>query len=177
MCWGGRGARMASGKISFHPEERILAELSPTRRSVLFPVLELLLVTALVWMGIGLVDRYLASPEAMTEAAMWVRRLLLVAWAWLAWRRSLRFLLFRARTRIVLTDQRLLTASGHLRSWVSEIPLAHVVDARRRGSNVVVYVMGTHHPVVVQDVPHTKRFVSLLRQACGGVMMTNRDQR
>lgn len=172
-------------KVSFEPDEALLADLSPKRRSVLFPVLELIVITGLVWLGIGAIDAHFDSvaratfgtvyspssyvstmlPQDQTLVALlWARRLLLVAWVWMAWRRCIRHLVFRARSRMMLTNQRLITATGHLRSDIAQIPLGHVVDARHRGSDVAVYTMGARLPIVLHNVPKAKKFVRLLRQ-------------
>lgn len=172
-------------KVSFAPDESLLADLSPNRNSVLFPVLELIIITGLVWLGIGLIDAHfdrvaratfgvVYAPPSLVATMLpqdqtllvlvWLRRLVLVAWAWLAWSRCIRHLVFRARARMMLTDQRLITATGHLRSEISEVPLAHVVDARHRGSDVAVYTMGARLPIVLHNVPQAKKFTRLLRE-------------
>lgn len=168
-------------KIRFSPDEEVLAELSPSRRSTVFPVLELMVITAVVWLAVGLIDSYLGglavnwvgyvpgnigavpqfldgSDATMATAALWGRRLLLVAWVWLSWRRCLRHLLFRARSRMILTDRRLITATGHLRSHIGEVPLAQVADVSVRGTDVRVFLRGGGQPVLLRDVPHARRF-------------------
>lgn len=170
-------------KVVFDPDEPVLAELSPTRRSVIFPVLELLLITGLIWLGIGGIDRYFASV-AMTNVGyeftplsdvrfyvndplltpmLWLRRGLVVLWLWLAWRRCIRHLIYRARSRMVLTDRRLITASGHVRSRIAEIPMYAIMDARSTGSTVSIFVVGQRMPVVLQSVPQAKKFARLVR--------------
>jgi hypothetical protein len=173
-------------RIRFAPDEEVLAELSPSRKSTLFPVLEFAVITGIVWLGIGLIDSYLAdlsqqwqgyvpsniadvpdlvgeSDTTMATAAVWGRRALLVAWVWLSWRRCLRHLLFRTRSRMILTDRRLLTATGHLRSHIGEVPLAQVADVRHQGSDVTVYLRGGGRPLVLRDVPYTRKFARLMR--------------
>ncbi|MCX2162225.1 MULTISPECIES: hypothetical protein [Corynebacterium] len=174
-------------KVRFEPDEVILAELSPSRRSAFFPIVELILITGLIWMAIGLIDGHLASqsvqilgfePNPLTRAGdltqndtlislVWGRRALLVLWVILAWRRCIRHLVFRQRSRMVLTDQRLITATGHLRSEIAQVPLGHIVDARHRGQEVSVYVAGTRMPVVLRQVPYAKKFTKLLRNQIG----------
>ena len=122
----------------------MLAELSPSRRAAFFPIVELVLITGLIWMAIGLIDGHLAGeavkllgyePHPLTKAGeltrddtlislVWGRRALLVLWVILAWRRCIRHLIYRQRSRMVLTDQRLITATGHLRSHIAQVPLA-----------------------------------------------------
>lgn len=162
-------------KIRFDRGEVILAELSPSRRSVIFPVLELILATGVVWLLIGLLDAHLADeavrvaghvPDNLAEvpgfagvagsasAALWGRRVLLVVWVWVAWRRCVRHLVFRQRSRIILTDRRLVTASGDWRSRVMDIPLDEVTEVRQRGSTVNVWTRGSRVPVRLADVPY-----------------------
>nr|WP_235700767.1 hypothetical protein [Corynebacterium auriscanis] len=50
-------------KVRFEPDEVILAELSPSRRSAFFPIVELILITGLIWMAIGLIDGHIASQS------------------------------------------------------------------------------------------------------------------
>lgn len=174
---------MAFGKITFEPGEEILAELSPNRRSLLFPVIELLLITGVIWVLIGLIDNYFDSealyhlgyalpvpsqlPNLIDDptylVAQWGRRGLVVLWIFLAWRRCGKQMVFRARSRMVLTNERLITATGHWRSQTAQVPLEYIVDARAKGSTVSVYVMGTRNPIVLRDVPFAKRFVRLIR--------------
>jgi hypothetical protein len=162
-------------KVRFERGEVILAELSPSRRSVIFPVLELILATGVVWLLIGLLDAHLTDeavrvagyvPDNLAEvpglpgaagtatAALWGRRVLLIVWVWIAWRRCIRYLLFRQRSRIILTDRRLVTASGDWRSRVVEIPLDQIVEVRQRGSTVNVWTRGYRVPVRLADVPY-----------------------
>lgn len=153
-------------KITFDPGEQVLAELSPARRSMFFPVLRLMLWTGLFWMGIGVLDQYLATNalDAPTvEAFLWLRWGLLVAWLWVCWRRCVRHLIFRARSRMLLTDRRLITATGHLRSRIGQIPLANVVDCRSHRGDVAVYVAGARVPLVLHSVPYTRKFERLLK--------------
>ncbi|WP_312977924.1 hypothetical protein [Corynebacterium sp.] len=172
-------------KINFAPDEEVLAELSPSRRSTLFPVLELVVITGVVWLAVGLLDSYLGSlattwvgyvPDniadvprlvgesdtATATAAVWGRRIVLVAWVWLSWRRCLRHLLFRTRSRMILTDSRLITATGHMRSHIGEVPLAQIVDVRVHKSEVRVFLRGGGRPLVLRDVPYAKRFARLV---------------
>src|SRR5699024_2179860 len=117
---------MAFGKITFEPGERILAELCPNRRSLLFPVLELLLITGVTWALIGLIDHFLDAEalrllgyslpvpsqlalhvnDPLYLTAQWGRRALVVLWLFLAWRRCGRQMIFRARSRMMLTNER-----------------------------------------------------------------------
>lgn len=174
---------MAFGKITIEPGEKVLAELSPNRRSLTFPVLELLLITGVVWILIGMLDHYLDTEAARQlgysltvpshlanviddpayQAAQWGRRGLILLWLFLAWRRCGRQMIYRTRSRMLLTTERLITASGHWRSHTAQVPLSYIVDARAKGSTVSVFVMGTRNPIVLQDVPFAKRFVRLIR--------------
>lgn len=152
-------------KLSFAPEETLLADLSPQRSTMAYPVLELILITGVIWLGIGALDAYISTAAGNELPVLrWLRISLLVAWIVFAWRRCIRHLLFRHRSRMMLTNQRLITASGHLRSQIAEVPLAHIVDARNRGSQVWIYTMGARVPLVMHNVPKAKKFVRLLRQ-------------
>lgn len=172
-------------KIRFDQGEVILAELSPSRRSVVFPVLELILATGVVWLLIGLLDAHLASvataavgqvPGNLGEvpdlpgvggsatAALRGRRVLLVVWAWIAWRRCVRHLVFRQRSRIILTDRRLITASGDWRSRVAEIPWSEVTEVRQRGSTVNVWTRGYRAPFRLVDVPYAGEVAAMVKE-------------
>ena len=175
-------------RINFAPDEVILAELSPSRRSLLFPVLELILITGLVWLAIGLIDGhfvsvamdnygyYFSPPSAVTHQAeflgrpelmplLWLRRGLLVLWLVLAWRRCGRYMLYRSRSRMILTNHRLITATGHLRSEITSIPTHQIMDARSRGGKVDVFIAGARLPYHMENVPHAKRFTRMIRQS------------
>ena len=153
-------------KITFDPGEQVLAELSPARRSMFFPVLRLLLWTGLFWMGIGALDQYVATnalDAPSVEAFLGLRRGLLLLWLIVCWRRCVRHLIFRARSRMLLTDRRLITATGHVRSRIGQIPLANVVDCRSHRGDVAVYVAGARVPLVLHSVPYTRKFERLLK--------------
>ena len=75
----------------------------------------------------------------------------------------MRHLIFRARSRMLLTDRRLITATGHLRSRIGQIPLANVVDCRSHRGDVAVYVAGARVPLVLHSVPYTRKFERLLK--------------
>ena len=171
-------------KLTIDPQEHLLADLSPQRRSVIFPVLELIIITGLAWLLVGLIDAHFDSvarstfgtiyspqtqivamlPEDQTlMVLLWLRRAVVVAWVVLSWTRCIRHLVFRSRSRMMLTDERLITATGHWRSEIAQIPLAHIVDARHRGSDVALYTMGARMPVVLHNVPKAKKFVRLLK--------------
>ena len=171
-------------KIRFARDEQILAELSPTRRSVVMPVIELVLVTGIAWLGVGLLDAHLAHlaenalgyvpgrisdvPRLVQDASatptLWARRILLVAWVWLAWRRCGRFLLYRQRSRMILTDRRLITATGHMRSRIGEIPLDQIVEVTQRGTTVDVWPRGGGRPLRLTDVPFAARFARMVSE-------------
>lgn len=171
-------------KVSIDPHEELLADLSPQRRSVVFPVLELIVITGVTWLLVGLIDAHFDNVARATFGAvyappsqivallpqdqtlmvlLWLRRIVLVAWVFLSWRRCIRHVVFRNRSRMMLTNERLITATGHWRSEISEIPLAHIVDARRRGSDVALYTMGARMPLVMHNVPKAKKFVRILK--------------
>ncbi|KAB3522951.1 hypothetical protein GC425_03680 [Corynebacterium sp. zg254] len=171
-------------KISFDPDERVLAELSPSRRSLLFPVLEMLLITGLIWLCIGLIDDHfikvstlafgyhMSPPSAVVNfldnpelvPLLWTRRGLLVLWVWLAWRRCIKDMIYRHRARIIVTDRRVIVASGHLRSRIDTIPMHQIVDARARGSKLDIYIVGARMPYHLVDVPHAKRITTMIHQ-------------
>ena len=171
--------------IRMYEGERLLADVSPSRSTVVFPVLEMLLITGLAWLAVGWIDSQAAAravdllgyelypPSALVAAFpndrwaqiyLWGHRLVLVLWAIGLWRRGIRHMIFRQRSRMVLTTQRLVTASGGWRSRTGEVPLAHVVDARRKGSSVAVYLRTSSVPVVLRNVPASKQFTHLLRE-------------
>lgn len=170
-------------KIRFDDGEVILAELSPSRKSLIFPVLELILATGVAWLLIGLVDAHLAMvatnaigtvpdnlgtvpdlPEVDATAlpALWGRRLILIGWVWIAWRRCLRPMLFRQRSRIILSDRRLITATGNWRSRVMEIPLDQLVEVDQNGGTITVWTRGHHAPCQLLDVPNAAQVAEML---------------
>ena len=175
-----------AAKIRFEPGEQLLAELNPSRRSVVFPVLELVVLTGVLWLAIGTVDGWLDSllrtaqgwtahppldnadalpGNPQVTVAVWLRRALVVVWVVAAWRRCLRHLLFRRRSRMLLTDRRLITATGHVRSEIGQLPLSEVIDVSSRGRTVTLHIRGSMYPVVLHDVPSPRKFIRLLRSA------------
>lgn len=179
--------RLRMSKVNIEPGEVVLADLNPTRSSTLKPVLWLLILTAGCFAILGVLDQWLdacaryyfggevnppvvlyslidPNADKAIGVAVWARRITLIVTLLLSWRLCFRYLLFRSRSRLIITDRRMITASGHVRSRVMEVPMEQIVHAQARRSTIDVYVSGMRTPMRLTDVPYPKRVVKMLRR-------------
>lgn len=129
--------------------------MSPPLTALVFPFLEMIVVTAVSWMIIGWMDA--------NGVDVGIRNALVGVWALLAFWRFVLPLIRTRKQRFVVTNKRVLyVPSG--RGRTESIPLAQIRDARRYrgGMNVVVYGYG--QPVYFPDVGRGKRVEELIRR-------------
>ncbi len=165
-----------------HPGETILARVHPKRSTLLFPFLELLVITGMVWLAIGLIDHQLinqsvailgyetpnpvafatAYPTPETTAYLWGRRALLILWLLLGWRRFIKPVMNRNKQLTILTNYRLITHDGQRRNPPTEIPLQHITDARAKGSKLRIYLQGAYRPWELANLPQPKKLATII---------------
>lgn len=177
-------------KVNIGRGEVVLADLNPSRRSTFGPVLWLLILTAGCFAILGVLDQFLdararfhlgaeldlpvlldglvdPAVDRTIGIAVWARRVTVIIAVLLSWRLCFRHLVYRNRCRMVVTNQRMVVASGHVRSQVTEIPMARIAFAQAHRSTVNVHVHGMGRPLRLADVPHAKAVAKMLN-ARGG---------
>lgn len=133
--------------------EVIRADMTTPFRALLFPFLELILVTGLAWIAIGWCDRQ--------GVDLVVRNSIVGLWAILAaWRFGLPLVKARRR-RFIVTNRRVIARHG---AKVDSIPLNDIRGARRRRGGISLAIHGFERPLYFPDVPKTKRVAGLLNE-------------
>ena len=127
---------MANPKLA--PGEHILVNVTATMRAMLFPTLELLLITGLGWMVIGYFDRIPTYDELGVQTGLTLsvqgRNMLVVAWMVLGFLRFVLPLVRACRSRLVVTTSRVLLRAPGLTTSLDTIPLVGIYNASRRGN-------------------------------------------
>ncbi|AKK10507.1 hypothetical protein [Corynebacterium uterequi] len=124
---------------------------------MVFPLLEFLAITGVVWMAIGFVD----NPTTMSFDPA-VRAALVALWTGLGtWRFALPLLRAR-RQRIILTNRRLILRPPRFGARADIIPLAQIHSVRKHRSGLSIAVYGLDRPLFVPDVPRAKRTAQLI---------------
>lgn len=146
-------------------EERIYVDLTSPLSAMLFPVLELIIITGICWMGIGYFDRLpdMFGYVPAMDFPPGTRDLILGVWVALGLWRFLLPLIRQRRFRITVTDRKLLVRPSGLRSRYDSIPLSYMQGVQRRRKTLILGVGGQSRPYVVNDVPKVKKVESVLR--------------
>ena len=130
-----------------------MADMAPPLRSLAFPFLELIILTALSWMLIGWMDS--------TDVGADLRNLVVLIWAVLALWRFLQPVIRLRRRRFVVTNKRVVVMQGRS---VESIPFVQIRSAHRHRGGLNIGVFGYAQPVYFPDVGRTKRVEDLIRR-------------
>ena len=145
---------MANPKLA--PGEHILVNVTATMRAMLFPTLELLLITGLGWMIIGYFDRIPTYDELGVQTGLTLsvqgRNMLVVAWMVLGFLRFVLPLVRACRSRLVVTTS------------LDTIPLVGIYNASRRGNHLIVNTHG-FGPILIRNMPRTKKIAQTINDA------------
>ena len=157
---------MASPKLA--PGEHILVNVTATMRAMLFPTLELLLITGLGWMVIGYFDRIPTYDELGVQTGLTLsvqgRNMLVVAWMVLGFLRFVLPLVRACRSRLVVTTSRVLLRAPGLTTSLDPIPLVGIYNASRRGNHLIVNTHG-FGPILIRNMPRTKKIAQTINDA------------
>ncbi len=126
--------------------------------TLVFPFLELLLITGVAWIVIGFMDQ----PESIVDTRL--RNAVVGVWALLGLWRFVLPLIRSRRQRFVVTNKRILARSGELRPRVDSIPLHQIHSVRRHKGGINVAVYGFDRPVYFPHVGRAKRVEEILRR-------------
>jgi hypothetical membrane protein len=157
---------MANPKLA--PGEHILVNVTATMRAMLFPTLELLLITGLGWMIIGYFDRIPTYDELGVQTGLTLsvqgRNMLVVAWMVLGFLRFVLPLVRACRSRLVVTTSRVLLRAPGLTTSLDTIPLVGIYNASRRGNHLIVNTHG-FGPILIRNMPRTKKIAQTINDA------------
>ncbi|GAB3592856.1 hypothetical protein CFAEC_03105 [Corynebacterium faecale] len=145
--------------------EQVYVDLTSPLSTMLFPVLELIVITGVCWMGIGYMDRLpdMFGYTPATDFPPGTRELILGIWAALsAWRFGLP-LWRQRRFRITVTDRKLLVRPSGLRSRYDSIPITYMRGVQRRRNTLILGVGGQSRPYVINNVPKVRKVESVLK--------------
>lgn len=144
--------------------ENVRVDLTSSLSSLTFPVLELILITGLSWMGIGYLDR----PDVIAAVPLELRNAVVVIWlALITWRFLLPVLRSRRR-RFMVTDRRVMVRAGRFGARVDSIPLQQIRGINRRRNRISLALAGYERPLFFKDVPRAKKVVTAVERQLGG---------
>lgn len=154
---------MAFPQDELDPGEEVLLDLNPVFGRLVLPWLELILVTGVTWLLIGVID----GPLIAAGDLGWLRRVLLAAWAGLVAWRAVAPVAAWLGERTVVTDRRVLLRRGWLRPRVVVIDRAAIRAVDRRGADLELRVDPWGPPLALRDVPGARRVARLLAPGRG----------
>lgn len=141
------------GIMSMREGEHKRVDVTAPYRSFIFPVLELILITGLAWMGIGWLDaNYVYGFQGLTE-----RNAVVVLWLALVLWRFLLPLLRARRRRFIVTNHRIIARTGRFGSHADSIPLRDVAGVRKRRGGISLAIRGYDRPLYFPDLPRPKK--------------------
>ncbi len=141
--------------MQMRPDEAKLVDVTAPYRSLIWPALELILITGICWIAIGWMDTH----------GLPYRNAVVVAWGVLsAWRFLLP--LWRARRRrFIVTTTRVIARTG---SQVDSIPLTDIAGVRRRRGGISLAIKGYGQPLYFPELPKTKKIARIIGEELGG---------
>lgn len=133
-------------------DEIVLADTTSPLSSMVFPLLELVVITAVCWMAIGWMDANVAAPAA--------RNLIVAVWAVVGLIRFLWPLAVSRRRRFIVTNHRVLARSR--RGAVDSIPFSQIHSAHRDRGGIMIAVYGFDRPLYFPEVGRSRGVEKLL---------------
>lgn len=142
------------GIMSMGQGEVARVDVTAPFRALTFPLLELVLVTGVSWIGIGWLDARATDPV--------LRNALVLLWAVLVvWRFVLPVVRTR-RKRFVVTNRRVIARAEGLRAATDSIPLMDIVGVRRRRGGISLAIRGYDQALYFPDLPRTKKIERII---------------
>lgn len=149
---------MAFPAAELDPEEVILLDTNPTFGRLIWPLLELMVITGVCWLLIGFIDGPAIAPGDMAG----IRQLLIFAWVALILWRVARPVLGWLGERFVLTDRRILLRRGIVRTQVISIDLRSIRAVNRKGAVLYLQTRSFGPPLAVEDIPSSRKVAKLV---------------
>ncbi|GAB3942003.1 hypothetical protein GCM10028828_07800 [Corynebacterium tapiri] len=141
------------------PGEQVRADLTSSPRVMVFPVIELVATTGLLWMAIGFLD----SPASPFPDQL--RNLFVVAWMLAVLLRFVVPLVRARRRRFIVTNRRVIARQAQLRGRVDSIPFADIHSVRRRKGGLSVAILGQPAPLFYPEVPKSRRVEEMINRS------------
>lgn len=142
-------------QVQFHvgEDEVVLADVTAPLSSLVFPLLELVVITGVAWIVIGWMD-------VTASVDVGLRNAVVALWLVLAlWRFGLPVLRARRR-RFVVTDRRVLVRGK--RGAVDSIPRGQILSARRSKGGIDLAVYGFSNPLHYEGVAKARQVEKIL---------------
>lgn len=157
---GGRG-------LAIKPDEQVLVDMTAPTSALVFPFLEVILLTGVAWMGIGWLDNPYNLPELATSVfdPVLLRNSVVTVWLVLVVWRFVLPLLRSRKQRFIVTNQRIVARPAKLTAKVDSIPLGQVLDVARRRKGISLAVRGFSYPLYFGGVPKSKKVVGAIKAA------------
>lgn len=140
-------------------DEVVLADVTAPLSTLMFPLLELIVITGISWIAIGWMDAQHADPT--------LRNALVLVWGVLALWRFVWPVIRARRRRFVVTDRRVL-ARGR-RGAIDSLPLHQIHSVRRGKGGITLGVYGFGRPIYFEQVGRTRQVEKVLNANVGGV--------
>lgn len=141
-------------------DEDVLLDVNPAFARLTWPLVELALITGVIWLLIGFID----SPRIAPGDLAGLRDFLLIMWPILvAWRVAKPGLEWLGE-RFVLTDRRIILRRGLLRPRVVTVDLRTVRGVERRGNVLQVRVSPFGSPMAIRDVPSARKVAKMVNR-------------
>lgn len=134
-------------------DEVVLADVSAPITTLVFPLLEAVVITGVVWIAIGWFD-------VNTELDPLMRNLIVCTWVLLVVWRFIVPISRARRRRFVVTDRRVLSRGP--RGAVDSIPRQHIHSARRAKGGISLSVYGFERPVFFDQVGKPKQLEKII---------------
>ncbi|AWB83525.1 hypothetical protein [Corynebacterium liangguodongii] len=141
-----------AGRLPLAEGEVVLADTTSPLSSMIFPLLEFVVVTGVCWGAIGWMDFH-AVPAA-------ARNLVVALWAIVGVVRFLLPLVAARRRRFVVTQHRVL-ARGR-RGAIDSIPFGDIHSVRRERGGISVAVYGFERPLYFPEVGRARKVERVL---------------
>ena len=141
------------GLMKMGRSEVVRVDMTAPFRALIFPFLELILITGVAWMGIGWADVHGLDRN--------LRNGIVLIWALLSlWRFGMP--LYRARRRrFIVTNLRVIAREG---GHIDSIPLQDIRGARRRRGGISLAIHGYERPMYFSSIPRAKRVEEILNE-------------
>ncbi|MFH0411245.1 hypothetical protein ACG98H_03905 [Corynebacterium sp. L4756] len=129
-------------------------------RAHLFPILELVLITGVLWILIGWLD--VQVNQGAIDLAL--RNGVVLLWSCLALWRFVLPVFRQRRKRFIVTNRRVIARAPTMKGQTDSIPLGDIVGVRRRRGGISLAIRGYERAIHFPDVPKTKRIEKILNQ-------------
>ena len=141
-------------------DEDVLLDVNPAFARLTWPLVELALITGVIWLLIGFID----SPRIAPGDLAGLRDFLLIMWpilvAWCVAKPGLEWL----GERFVLTNRRIILRRGLLRPRVVTVDLRTVRGVERRGNVLQLRVSPFGPPMAIRDVPSARKVAKMVNR-------------